>query len=56
MVDKEKELLKSTLREILRLKQKAASSSTAVSFDDIFDNTNDAKMLKHILQRAAALI
>ncbi len=56
MPDKEKELLKSTLKEILRLKQKAEDSSTAISFDDIFDDANDALLWKHILNRASALV
>lgn len=49
-------LLESTLREILRLKDEADKDPGAVSFEDVFDAGRSDKEWRRILRRAATLV
>jgi hypothetical protein len=49
-------LLEATLREIVRLHDVSHASTTAVSFDDVFDADADARAWRSALRRARGLV
>ena len=49
-------LLEATLKEILRLESEASKSKTAITFDDVFDDTKVAHQWKDILNKARRLV